>query len=66
MVANPSPTPARRDRKRLVGCAVVIAALVVLVVLAAYGLGLWSLPGGPPKPAVAPNPAPASGGAESR
>jgi len=65
MATDPSPTPARRDRKRLVGCAVVIVALVVLVLLAAYGLGLWSRPGGPPKPAVAPNPAPA-GGIESR
>jgi|tagenome__1003787_1003787.scaffolds.fasta_scaffold20513455_3 hypothetical protein len=66
MATNPQPTPGRRDRKRLVGCAVVIAALVVLIVLAAYGLGLWSLPGGPPKPAIPPNPAPASGGLESR
>ena len=66
MATAPSPTPARRDRKRLVGCAVVLVALVILVVLAAYGLGLWSRPGGPPKPAVAPNPAPASGGIESR
>src|SRR4051794_3204106 len=65
MATNPSPLPARRDRKRLVGCAVVLVPLVILVVLAAYGLGLWSLPGGPPKPAVAPNPAPA-GGVESR
>ena len=62
MATDPSPTPARRDRKRLVGCA---AVLVALVLLAAYGLGLWSRPGGPPKSAVAPNPAPA-GGIESR
>jgi hypothetical protein len=65
MATTPQPTPGRRDRKRLAGCAVVIAALVVLVVLAAYGLGLWSLPGGPAKPAVTPNPAPA-GSIESR
>ena len=65
MNATPPPQPARRDRRRLVGCAVVLIILVILVVLAAYGLGLWSLPGGPPKPPVAPNPAPA-GGANTR
>jgi hypothetical protein len=65
MATNPQPTPGWRDRKRLAGCAVVLIALVILVLLAAYGLGLWSRPGGPPKPTVAPNPAPA-GGLESR
>ena len=43
----------------------VLVVLIILVVLAAYGLGLWSLPGGPPEPAVAPNPAPATGGIKS-
>src|SRR3982750_4660745 len=61
----PPLTPARRDRRRLVGCAVVLVVVIVLVVLAAYGLGLWSRPGGPPKPAVAPTPAPATGGIKS-
>jgi hypothetical protein len=42
-----------------------LVILVVLVLLAAYGLGLWSRPGGPPKPGVAPNPAPAAGGIKS-
>ena len=65
MAASPPPTPARRDRRRLVGCAVVLVVLIILVVLAAYGLGLWSRPGGPPKPAVAPTPAPATGGIKS-
>jgi hypothetical protein len=65
MATTPPPTPGRRDRKRLAGCAVVLVVLVILVVLAAYGLGLWSLPGGPPRPAVAPNPAPAGGGIKS-
>jgi hypothetical protein len=36
-----TPPPPRRDRKRLIGCGVVLVILVALVVLAAYGLGLW-------------------------
>src|SRR4051794_8369058 len=33
MAADPRPVPGRRDRKRLVGCAVVIVVLVIPVVL---------------------------------
>jgi hypothetical protein len=45
-----TPPPPRRDRKRLVGCGVVLVILVVLIVLATYGLGLW----GSGQPPVAP------------
>ena len=50
MNASPPPQPTRRDRTRLIGCGVVLAFLILLLVLAAYGLGLW----GSGQPPVAP------------
>ena len=43
MSTDPPPNPAATpgDRKRLIGCGVVLVVVAVLLVLAAYGLGLW-------------------------
>ena len=43
MSTDPPPTPAPTlgDRKRLIGCGVVLAVVLIVLVLAAYGLGLW-------------------------
>ena len=41
MSTNPSPRPDRTDRGKLVGIGVILAIVVVLLVLAAYGLGFW-------------------------
>ena len=38
---NASPTPRRRDRGRLIGCGVLLVLLLVVLLLTAYGLGLW-------------------------
>jgi hypothetical protein len=39
---NPSPNSTPSDRKKLIGVGVLLAVLVVLLLLALYGLGLWS------------------------
>jgi hypothetical protein len=41
MTTNPSPNPTPSDRKKLIGVGALLAFLVVILVLAAYALGLW-------------------------